>query len=168
MTQPAIFDGPRRDDWRTPAWLRDLIKDQYEIFWDLAACRESSLGYNNYSAEQSFLEGDGIGWANIAWLNPPFSLAEKFFERVADTMRCAPSTRLLAIYKANLETETWQKHILPTCSWVFAPRGRIAYDEPVSGGVKKSSPQFASLLIGWNVPPPKGVPGTLLITKGQQ
>lgn len=166
MSQPDIYAGPRRDDWRTPKWLRENVREQYEPQWDLAACESSSLGRLGFwSQEESFLTASPGFWTGVGWMNPPFSQAEAFFARVVWVLACQPTLQLVAIYKANLETATWQEHILPTCSWVFAPKGRVAYEEPVTGGVKKSSPQFASLLVGWNVPPPRGIPGTLLLVR---
>lgn len=162
MTQPAIYAGPRRDDWRTPDWLREKILAQYNPLIDLAACAESSLAPFHYSASNSFLSQERLAWEDVAWLNPPFSKAELFYRRVAHEMKKAPR-KLVSIYKANLETAVWQDAILPSCSWVFAPRGRVAYEHP--DGLAGDKPQFGSLLIGWNVPLIRDVSGVALIVK---
>lgn len=163
--QPAIFAGPRRDEWRTPKWLREKVKHQYDVATDLAACRDSTLSPTSfYTKDVSFL-ASAMPWRGVAWMNPPFSEAEAFFAQVEKFMRLWPNLQLVAIYKANLETAAWQKYILPSCSWVFAPSRRVAYEPPP--GAEKSGPQFASLLIGWNVPVIRGVEGHALIVKGQ-
>ena len=166
LASDALIAEPCRDSWRTPGWLRELIREQYRPRWDLAACEESSLGSEGFfSAENSFLSSHGL-WTDVAWMNPPFSRAEEFYGKIVTTLDRLRTAQLVSIYRGNLELVVWQKHILPTCSWVFAPSRRIAYEEPVGGGVKVSSPRFGSLLVGWNVPIVHSIPGHALVVKG--
>lgn len=152
--QAAIFRGPRSDEFGTPSWVFDPLHAQYLFTHDLAATAKNAKAPRFYSANDSFLTayvGVGRGGnADVAWCNPPFSLAEKFFEKIARLAR--DGLRCVCIYKsANMETRAWS-HIFSACSWIAQPDRRVNY---LVDGVETKGVQFASAVTGFNVDPPK-------------
>ena len=146
MTAPAIYAGPRSDEWETPAWIFNPLHDQYRFAVDLAATKHNT---KTYKWLDSFLTAPF--WDGVGWCNPPFSLASEFFAEIA-TQSNLHSAQCVAIYKsANMETKSW-RHIFSSCSWIAHPHKRVNY---LVDGVEGKGAQFASAVIGWNVPPPR-------------
>ena len=94
----------------------------------------------------------------VLWTNPPFSKAQEMFTRLTR------ERRWVAIYRGdNLETEVWQKVILPNCHWIFVFNGRTNYEGQSGIGAR-----FNSVLIGRGVPLPTGLRGRLMIPVGNR
>ena len=89
------------------------------------------------------------------WMNPPFSKAFKMFEHFFKVVE-----KGVCIYRCdNLETKIWQDVILKNATWIFIIKGRVHYE-----GMEGKGSRFPSALIGYNVPPPKGLKGVTLTT----
>ena len=147
VEQAAIYRGPRSDLWETPSWLWKQLDEQYAFSCDLAANASNTKRPTYFSEDRSFLACDGF--LGVAWLNPPFSLAAPFFCKLEALSK--RGTRTVAIYKSgNMETMAW-RYIFGAASWIVQPDKRINY---ARDGVEMKGVQFASALIGFNVPEP--------------
>lgn len=149
LQQAAIYRGPRSDEYETPPWIFDPLHGQYLFKVDLAGTKQNRKVTEFYSAENSFLQPFDR-WDGIAWCNPPFSLAEEFFRKIAHCV-LANGSRCVCIYKSsNMETEAWRQ-IFSACSWIAQPHSRVNY---LVDGVEADGVQFASAVIGFNVDRP--------------
>lgn len=143
MGEHNFFKGSRTDEWETPPELFHKLNAVYSFKIDLAASNLNRKCETFYSKEDSSLEKD---WSKlpVSWLNPPFSMAKKFFNKAAT------HKNLVCIYKsANLETRLWQEIIIPNASWICFLKGRTNYIN--SKGVKSNGVTFGSALIGYGV-----------------
>lgn len=155
-------DGSKKDDWETPSWIIDLLKQECKINFDLCASDE------NHKCELYFSEGNSC--LTNAWpmqytyfMNPPFSKAKIFFEKVAEEAK--NGKKIVCIYKAaNLETKLWQDVILPNAQVLFLKK-RVNY---VTDGKPSKGVTFGSALIFFNVEPTESLTslGTVVIKKG--
>jgi len=144
-------NNPLRDGWRTPSEIFNPLNVQYNFTFDCCASEENNkcnAWHNEFEkVEKGFLDPD------IAWMNPPFSIAWKMFEQFFKVVK-----KGVAIYRVdNLETGLWHKVILPNCSWVFIPNKRVCYE-----GLDGDGARFPSALIGIGVDPPKTLGGITL------
>lgn len=140
-----------RDSWETPKWLFDKLNEQYKFSFDCCA------NYNNTRCPEfsdDFEELDYRDLENsISWMNPPFSKAYVMFKHFFRAI-----TKGVAIYRCdNMETKIWQEIIFPNATWIFIPNKRIAYE-----GMNGKGSRFPSALIGFKVPIPIGLNGTIL------
>jgi|SRR3990167_1075648 len=135
-----------RDEWETPGWLFDLLTDQYGFEFDCCAKKNNTKCYN-YSSDFEAIKLI----QSVAWMNPPFSKAQKMFTHFFKVVNEG-----IAIYRCdNLETYLWQQTILPSASWIFLFGYRINYK-----GSDGSGARFPSALIGTGLPSPKLLEGT--------
>lgn len=141
-----------RDEWQTPQELWDKLNKQYKFTFDCCANDPNSkcLTYSSdfKITQKSFCDNF------ICWMNPPFSKALEMFKHFFTVVE-----KGVAIYRGdNLETQVWQKIILPEASWIFIPDKRINYE-----GMNGKGSVFPSALIGLNVEPPQNLKGVTLV-----
>ena len=145
-----------RDLWQTNQELFDLLDSQYEFTFDCCASQENKkcpkFTDDFLSRQKDYLKD------NICWMNPPFSKSKEMFEHFFKVVK-----RGVSIFRIdNPETKVWQDIIFPNASWIFIPKGRVSYttfDIDMRGG---NGTRFPSALIGFNVPTPNFVEGTIL------
>lgn len=141
-------NNPLRDGWRTPSELFEALHSQYSFEFDCCANIKNKL-CNDFSDD--FESIDIV--EEIAWMNPPFSLAWKMFEHFFKVVE-----KGVVIYRCdNFETGLWQKVIFSNCSWIFIPNRRVCYE-----GLDGDGARFPSALIGFNVPEPRELIGIIL------
>ncbi len=150
-TQPNIYAGPRSDEYETPSDIFDPLHRQYLFSVDLAGTLKNRKVTEHFSADRSFLDAEILNVFHTHWCNPPFSLAEEFFAKIAaHAKRGVP---IVCIYKSgNMETKIW-RHIFSACTWIAQPHKRVNY--LVDGVAPKGGAQFASAIIGFNVADPE-------------
>jgi len=140
-----------RDNWETPQEMWDLLHKQYRFTFDCCATQGNTKCL--FFASETFPFQNHTSIADVAWMNPPFSKAFEMFKHFFKVVKKGG-----AIYRCdNMETKVWQDIILPNCSWILIPKGRISYTGFDGGGSR-----FPSALIGYNVDPPKFVDGMIL------
>ena len=101
----------------TDVWLTPLeIVNTLGIF-DLDPCGE--LDHKTAKTIYSF-NGLEQNWFGRVWLNPPYSEVGKWLEKMA------VHNNGIALVYARLETK-WAQNIIPQCSSVFFPKGRISF-----------------------------------------
>ena len=155
---------PERDLWETSQWLFDKLNKQYNFTFDCCAtskntkCKRYSSNFEStilYPVDVNIMK-------EVCWMNPPFSKVLKMFKTFFSIV-----TKGVAIYRCdNMETKVWQKVILPNCSWVFIPKGRISYTPFETGNMRNGMrTRFPSALIGVGVQPPRNIEGIILVPK---
>ena len=152
-----IYKGSKSDEWETPQELITRIKLFYPISFDLAATKENAKAKQCFTKADNSLKQNWDEIQGISWLNPPFSKANQFFQKAAQS-----KNQIIAIYKAsNLETDTWQRWILPHAKIHFINK-RVNYldkNKPMRNGVP-----FGSALIFFRIDPnPKHLPKGIMV-----
>ena len=145
-----------RDEWQTPQSIFDDLNKQYDFRFD--CCADENNKTTLYSSNfQNIVKNDLNKY--VCWINPPFSKAYEMFEHFFKVVNTG-----VAIYRCdNMETALWQDVILKHCSWILIPKGRISYE-----GKDGKRSRFPSALIGYNVPVPMYVKGTILKSKQRE
>jgi hypothetical protein len=152
------YSGSHTDEWGTPDDLWGKLNEQYHFTVDLAASRGNQKCSLFFSKENSFLDAVNMGLkfrpTDVAWCNPPFSIAGKFYAGIAQL-----EIPVVSIYKANnLETKHWRP-IWETANWILVLPGRTQY---ITGGKEPGGCPFGSALLGWRCASPEGIQGVLL------
>lgn len=143
-----VFSGTKNDNWRTPDGLFHTLDTVFNFQWDLACTKADCKCSHGITPEEDFLSLKAWHHSGNAWMNPPFSRAKDFFQKVIDL-----EVPTVAIYKAsNMDTGTWQDVIFPWADWIYVMRGRVNFvnpsprpDAPTNGNY------FGCALIGFNV-----------------
>ena len=116
-----------RDDYETPEELWKPIQDFYQLTIDCAASVSLSKFPIYYSEENSFLTCDGrelLG--QRCWLNPPFSLKEKFLARVVEVRNIA-SLFVCIVPNNARETDWWREQVWPHADEIISLSPRVNY-----------------------------------------
>jgi len=142
-----------RDSWETPTEFWRMLNSQYHFDFD---CCANAKNTKTLDYSEDFLKEDEI--PRTAWMNPPFSKANEMFNHFFKVVKEG-----VAIYRCdNMETKVWQEQILPFASWIWIPRGRIAYEGQEGNGAR-----FPSAIIGFNVSKPVFSGGHILNKLGE-
>lgn len=141
-----------RDDWETPNEMFENLNKQYKFNFDCCASEQNHKlkNWTNDFTNLTYID-------RVCWMNPPFSKAGEMFEHFFKSV-----SRGIAIYRCdNFETRIWQDIIFKNCSWILIPKGRVTYqyNKDIRNG---KGCRFPSALIGFNVPIPKHIKGTIL------
>lgn len=152
---------PERDLWETKQELWDKLNKKY--FFDFDCC--ANLKNNKcslWSEDFKSVKKEDIMYMSC-WMNPPFTRAFEMFEHFFKVVR-----KGVAIYRCdNIETKIWQEVILKNATWIFIPKGRIAYTPFDTGNMRNGmGTRFPSALIGFNVIPIDFLEGTTLFIGG--
>jgi phage N-6-adenine-methyltransferase len=149
------YKGPRLDNWGTPPSIIDALKATVGINFDLASNGLNAKCEDFF--EHPFADALNLAWPTdrICFLNPPFSQANAFFWRAAIETSVA-GVKLVALYKSNnMETETWQKWILPHANSVLLLNRRTAFVPPSDYKGDEHGPGFSCALIFYNLTIPR-------------
>ena len=154
---------PERDLWETKKELFDSLNNQFNFTFDCCANesnKKCEFWHNNF--EKVGTEEAGLSEEDIAWMNPPFSNAFKMFKHFFEVV-----DKGVAIYRCdNMETKVWQDIILKNATWIFIPKGRIAYTPFETGDMRKGmGTRFPSALIGVGLESPENLEGITLLIK---
>lgn len=127
------------DVWLTPQWVIFAIGP-----FDLDPCAAPSPRPWSTAARHIELPDDGLGeaWQGRVWLNPPYSDASPWLERMAK------HGSGIALIFARTETEAWQQWVWPYADAVMFPAGRIAFCLP--DGTKKSGAGAPSAFVSYS------------------
>ena len=150
-------DIKERDEWETPEKIFDPLDRQYNFRFDCCATYENTKT-ENFSSRFEKLDKSEEYIINPAWMNPPFSKAEKMFKEFFKKI-----DQGVAIYRCdNLETKLYQNIILEKADWIFIIKGRVNYK-----GLNGSGARFPSALIGVGLEPPENISGHILSCEKQ-
>lgn len=131
-----------RDNWRTPEHILELAR---EVFGGEIGCDPCTTADNPTKARVYWTEkDDGLskGWADLTWINPPYSQAARWLECVQVTGQEA-----IALIPARTDTKLWHRTVWPTAQAICFWRGRIKFV-----GAEAGAP-FPSALVYWGLRP---------------
>jgi phage N-6-adenine-methyltransferase len=109
------------DIWLTPKWLIYALGP-----FDLDPCAAPSPRPWPTASRHIELPQDGLHseWTGRVWLNPPYSDATPWLEKMAKHRNGT------ALIFARVETDAWHRYIWPYAHRVFFPKGRIQFCVP--------------------------------------
>ncbi|MDP2692227.1 MAG: DNA N-6-adenine-methyltransferase [bacterium] len=150
---------PERDLWETKQDFWNKLDLQYKFDFDCCAS-ENNTKTKLFSSD--FKNSIPIGNNWVCWMNPPFSQAEEMFKIFFSKVK-----KGVAIYRCdNMETKIWQDTIFKYASWIFIPKGRIAYTPFDVGNMRNGmGTRFPSALIGIGTKIPKNIDGVSLLVQ---
>jgi phage N-6-adenine-methyltransferase len=126
----------RKDEWRTPRWLFDVLHGIFHFTVDAAANADNALLPRHWDREQNALQQD---WSRErVWCNPPYSRPGPFLAK-AETAQLA-----VVLLPGNCLT-THYAHDHPPCH-VAVPRGRLSFESPDGQGGQAGAAPFGSVL----------------------
>ncbi len=131
-----------RDDWNTPPWLLDLIREFKPIGFDPAPNETSFVNPIDAAIGCDGLE---VSWEDrgLCFVNPPYShgLYKKFCQKAANEAQ--KGAEIIMLTPANVETKAWQQYLWNADAWCF-PAKRINF---YFDGKEKRGVNFASALV---------------------
>ena len=141
--RPHISRTSNKDDWETPQELVNKLRPLPTL--DAAATEQNRKCANFITPRKDALK---VNWvcqscAYIAWLNPPFSLKEKFLHKVIKEKEQFHTIYVLLPNNAR-ETEWWQKYVNGEANevWSLTPRVQFEID-----GKPHNGAAFGSCLV---------------------
>lgn len=146
-----------RNDWHTPAVIRERVLADYEVTLDAAASSVSALVPDYLGPDHRDPQRrDALAfdhWADLSrngtvWLNPPYlpsQLLSSFLGRAVAT--AAAGSSVLALLPASTGAGWWWRHVVEGGGEVEFLRGRLSFDGPhASAG---GPAPWASALVLW-------------------
>lgn len=111
---------PQTDEWLTPPDLLSVLGR-----FDLDPCAALNQPWRTATSHLTVNE-DGLTapWAGRVWLNPPYSEADAWLERLAD------HNHGTALVFARTETRWRQTHVWPKAAAVLFLAGRLTFFRP--------------------------------------
>jgi len=106
------------DEWLTPPDLIEAIGP-----FDLDPCSPGDRRPWDTAAKHYSLEDDGLRqpWEGRVWLNPPYSQAARWLDRLATHGHGT------ALIFARTETRLWFDHVWPKASGILFIKGRLHF-----------------------------------------
>jgi hypothetical protein len=124
-----------RDDWRTPVWVLDLVRQVFGGPIQLDPCADSDMLYQfaqrNFTKEVSALTPDApwhVGTKpTTIFMNPPYSQALAFNRRLITKLR--PNDEAIVLMAARTDTAKWRS-LADAGPVLCLVNGRIQFDDP--------------------------------------
>lgn len=131
MNKATIYKHPR-DDWGTPQWLLDALRDTWfggEIPLDVASSQRANdlrvKATRFYDEENSALAPD-VRWDEPLFMNPPFSQKKEFLGRLYTALNTGECPYAAVIVPASPGTQ-WFHEFVNQMVVVLLPDRRINY-----------------------------------------
>ena len=147
-----------RQDWQTPGWFCDLVRDIAPIALDPCASRTGQVhAWWNYYEPYAKGWGGGLEtrWTipadTLAFVNPEYGRAiSKWTEKMA--YEASRGVQVVALIPARVGTRYWERDIWPTvdavCFWV----GRIKFVD-ANTGLPADAGTFDASVLYWGRSP---------------
>lgn len=128
------------NEWYTPINIIKLLEAKYFIKFDFdpatTPSKAQEFGISNYlTIEDNGLETNWSG--NYIWINPPFSLKEKFLIKAREYLEVNPQAMIFILLPNSFASQLFQKYILGkakihlfTKRIVFETEGKTKYNRP--------------------------------------
>ena len=139
---PALTSSVKQD-WATPQYIVDIIRDEYNLDFDAAARADNSKLPVYISPERNTLVAHWPDYGTRAWLNPPYGRDTGKFLDAAVRAIDAGIEVVIALVAARVDTR-WFHRALETADEVHFPLGRIPFID-----ANKGAP-FPSAFIVWD------------------
>jgi site-specific DNA-methyltransferase (adenine-specific) len=131
----------RKDEWRTPRRLFDLLNGIFHFTVDAAANADNALLPRYWDREQDALQQD---WSRErVWCNPPYSRPGPFLAK-------AQTAQLAVVLLPDKCLTTHYAHDHPPCH-VAVLRGRLSFGPPDGQGSPTAAAPFGSVLFLYGV-----------------
>lgn len=115
-----------RDDWGTPRKCVKLFERVLGEFLLDAAAREDNAKCPAFLSDSLDIPWDLYGKDTTVWLNPPYSLNNKFMAKcVEEAVRCK---HILAIVPARTDTKWWHNYVACNASYIWFVEGRMRFE----------------------------------------
>lgn len=142
MANIAATQSSNSDEWATPFWLIDLIKEKFHIpYFDLDA---AATAENKKATEYYDIDMDGLAlpWKGYTFCNPPYSQIAKWVAKgYSEAAKGNADVTLLVA--SRTDTRWWWDYIRH--GEVYFIKGRIKFIDPVKGVV--TSAPFPSAVV---------------------
>ena len=144
-----------KDEWGTPLWLWDLLRDQYQLVIDAACTPQNALTSLTMGADSLAVPWVSIfGKANF-FLNPPFSRGniDNFMKKAYEESQ--KGATVVCLVPAATDTGWWHKYAMKAQEIRFI-KGRVKYvGYDLDGNQINNSPTFASCAVIFKYEPGK-------------
>jgi len=149
------------NEWETPDDLYNILNNEFDFAFDLAATKENSKCGDNFLGPGSLICEDALkyNWdcnelqGKICWLNPPYSrgLQDPFVKKCLNLKKdnCNGfKTRVVALLPVRTASKRWQA-IASQASFIYFLRKRLKFktNDPTQ---KVTSAPFDSAIVGFN------------------
>lgn len=116
MKKRTENNGSNVDDWATPDYILDWVRENYGEFYD-----PCPLGGINGD-----FDGLKIAWSGINYVNPPYSrpLKDKFIMKAYEEHKRGIKSILLI--PASTDTKIFHEILVPNCKILFI-KGRVKF-----------------------------------------
>lgn len=108
----AAMFSKATDDWRTPHAFFEALDAEFGFDLDVAATKENTWK-DNYLGPDHCNPWDRNAlvrtWANVNWMNPPYSQCSAFLEKAAEEAHMGHV--VVALLPSRTDTRWWHKHV---------------------------------------------------------
>lgn len=133
----TAYKGDRSDDWFTPKWLYDKLKEEFKINYDPCPYKSGNkMGLFN-------------DWGKRVFVNPPYSNIEEWFNKAMLELKKGTSELIIFLVFARTGTKWFHKYIWDSKLHKFKKnvsvrfiRGRLKF-----GNSKNSAPDDSMIII---------------------
>lgn len=126
-------------DWQTPAWLFNLLNQEFNFDLDACADDENALCDYYFTEVEDGLKQD---WFGTAWANPPYKYAKLWIEKAYKEAKKGNCTAVLLI-GARPDTRYWWDYVRH--GEVRFLKGRLKFDR--IGGASYAAPFPSAIAI---------------------
>lgn len=117
----AVMSSSKSDEWYTPVWLMDRLREEFNFTLDAAACKTSHIVDRYYSIDNDGLSKDWTG--ETVFCNPPYSNISKWVQKFSET-----DGVVVALVPVRAGTGYWSKYVYPYAKEILIFRGRIKFE----------------------------------------
>jgi site-specific DNA-methyltransferase (adenine-specific) len=134
----SAYKGKKSDDWFTPKWLYDSLKEEFNIDFDPCPYRDSE--------KRGLIDH----WGKRVFVNPPYSQLDAWFEKAMNELELGNSELIIFLVFARTGTKWFHKYIWDAQQHTFKSkvsqirflRGRLKF-----GDANGSAPDDSMLVI---------------------
>jgi phage N-6-adenine-methyltransferase len=132
-----VHFSSKSDEWATPNWLADLIRDELDIRTDVCATAANAKCAHYFTREADGLKQE---WVGTCWMNPPYGREIGRWVEKAYRSSQAGAT-VVCLLPARTDTSWWHLWVTRAEEVRFL-RGRLKF-----GGAENSAPFPSAIVI---------------------
>lgn len=130
MKGQAVVHSRGKDDWQTPAWLFNYFNKIYNFELDAAADVRNSLCDAFFDEQDDALKQSWKGYGNI-FVNPPYSLNQKFIEKIVDELD--GTFTVCALVPSRTDVRWFHDLALICAEKIYFIKGRLKFSNAEAG-----------------------------------
>lgn len=147
MSLPRKNVSTDKDEWRTPLWLWEMLRDEYDLRFDVACTPENCLvsrfmGADTLKIPWTARFGKGGFFGNF-----PYSAGkiDAFAEKAQ--RESLLGARVVCLVKVSTDTNWWHDYMMRAYMIRFI-RGRVDYvGHDLQGNIIRQTPPFATCVV---------------------